>query len=183
MLNIAFRAEVERRIANDEGRRNRMYLDSLGIPTVGIGWDLQRDDTMHALAFCGVTDAVGVISGKTALTDAQVDKLFAYSFEPIETEARGSLASGIYDALSDARRFVVLSMRFQLGMDGWMAFSNTRGLINEAEEAKTSGALDRAHALFMLVGDHLATSDWYSQSASRGVRNVAMMRTGVWVTA
>ena len=183
MLNIAFRNEVERRIGLDEGRRNRMYLDSLGIPTIGVGWNLQRDDTMHALAYCGVTDAVGVISGKVCLTDAQVDKLFAYSFAPIESDARTSLAPGVYDALSDARRFVVLSMRFQLGEAGWLAFSNTRGLINEAETAKLAGALDRAHALFMLVGDHLATSDWYTQSASRGVRNVTMMRTGVWVTA
>ena len=176
-------AEVIHRTGINEGRKPWRYLDSLGIPTIGEGWNLQRSDTRAALARCGVACINDVIAGRAELTDSQIDALFAISFAPIEEQARASLAPGVFDALSDARRAVVCDLEFNLGQRGWVGFAATRALINEAQAAKNAGAIDHAHVLFGLAADHLRASAWDGQVHARARRDEAMMRSGVWVDA
>lgn len=175
--------EVRSRIAISEGCRAVMYRDSQGIPTIGIGFNLNRDDAQHALVLAGVPVAAvpGVCAGTIPLTTAQIDALFSYSFAPILSEARASLAPGTFDALTDARRFVVCDLVYNLGYEGWLDFAATRSLINQAQQAKTAGKLDTAHALFGIAATHLTNSTWYSQVGYRAMRDVAMIRNGVWV--
>src|SRR5215468_5410030 len=121
-------AEVERRIAINEGRRNKVYMDSASPPnpTVGIGFNLNRSDAPQALASVGA-DYSAVKSG-TPLTDDQVNKLFSYSLAPVLDEARHSLQPLHFDSMSDARRFVLCDLVFNLGDAGWHGFVNTRAL-------------------------------------------------------
>jgi len=178
---VSFIDEVRRRIGDDEGDDLKAYRDSLGIETIGVGFNLTRSDARDALAKCGVTDVDGVMNGTTALTPAQDAALFEYSFAPIESEARASLATGIYDSMTDARRFTICDLVYNLGNAGWNDFTNTRALLNEAQAAKNAGQAS-AHALFVLAAEHLEESDWYNQVGLRAKRNVAMIRSGVWVS-
>jgi GH24 family phage-related lysozyme (muramidase) len=173
-------AAVRDRIGDDEGDSAKEYRDSMGIPTIGEGFNLERSDARQALAACGVTDVDGVMNGTVALTPAQDATLFNYSFAPIESEARASLDAGIYDALSDARRFVICDLVYNLGAAGWTAFTGTRSAIAQAQLAKNIGAAD-AHDLFEAAADHLANSAWFTQVGNRARRDVAMMRSGTWV--
>lgn len=173
-------AAVLDRIGDDEGNEAKEYRDSLGIPTIGIGFNLQRADAREALAKCGVSDVEGVMNGTVALTPAQDAALFNYSFAPIESEARASLEAGIYDALSDARRFVICDLVYNLGDAGWTDFAATRSMLAQAQTAKNAGAAD-AHDLFEAAADHLANSAWYTQVGNRARRDVAMIRNGTWV--
>jgi hypothetical protein len=171
--------EARKRIAINEGSRNTVYMDSASPPnpTIGIGFNLNRDDARQALARIGA-DYDAVKSG-TALTDAQVAELFAYSFAPIVDEARASLQPFHFDSLSDARRFVVCDLVYNLGNAGWTSFVHTRALLDQACHAQRVGD-PAAHDLFGQVASALADSAWYSQVGNRAKRDCAMMRTSNW---
>lgn len=173
--------ETERRIEISEGRRAAMYHDSLGIPTIGVGFNLQRGDARECLLKAGVppNQVDAVLDGTGLLTNAEIDALFAISFDPIVSEARASLAPGVFDSMSDARRFVICDLVFNMGNDGWLGFPNTRALINQAQIAKNEGR-QSAHELFVIASEHLEESDWYHQVGERAQRNVAMLRSGIW---
>jgi lysozyme len=175
-----FTAEVERRIGIDEGSAARVYLDSMGIPTIGKGFNLQRADAAAALAQVGVHDFAGVMAGRVELTPSQIDALFGYSLAPQESNARASLTPGVFDALSDARRFVLLDLEFNLGSRGWLGFPTTRALINEAQAAKIAGKGALAAQLFGIAADHLRISAWDGQVGDRARRDEAMLRTSNW---
>jgi hypothetical protein len=177
----AWQAEVEKRIAINEGRRNTVYNDTANPPnpTVGIGFNLNRSDARDALAKIGAGyDAVR--SGTTSLTDQQVDRLFAYSLAPVVDEARASLQPSHFDSMSDARRFVICDLVFNLGSAGWLGFVNTRGIIDKACHAARTSDSAGAHVLFGQAADALTQSAWYNQVGDRAKRDVAMMRTSNW---
>jgi hypothetical protein len=172
-------AEAQRRVAINEGSRNTVYMDSASPPnpTVGIGFNLNRDDARQALASIGA-DYDAVKSG-SPLTDAQVSQLFTYSFAPVVDEARASLQPFHFDSMTDARRFVICDLIYNLGNAGWLGFVQTRALLNQACHAQRVGD-PAAHALFVQVAAALANSAWYSQVGNRAKRDCAMMRTSNW---
>lgn len=173
-------AEVQKRIAINEGYRNTVYMDSASPPnpTVGIGFNLNRDDARTALAKIGA-NYEAVLNG-TPLTDQQVSRLFAYSLAPVLDEARASLEPLHFDSMSDARRFVLCDLVFNLGNAGWLGFVNTRAIIDQACHAARAGNAAGAHVLFAQAADALSQSAWYSQVGNRAKRDVAMMRTSNW---
>jgi GH24 family phage-related lysozyme (muramidase) len=173
-------AEARSRIAISEGRRAVRYFDSVGVPTIGIGFNLNRSDAPAEITKLGA-HWPSIRRGEVGLTDAQIDALFAYSFAPIASEARASLAPGTFDALSDARRFVVCDLVFNLGSAGWQGFGGTRSLIDQGVAAHKAGDDGKAHLLFGAAADHLQDSAWYSQVGNRAKRNVAMLRSSGWV--
>jgi hypothetical protein len=173
-------AAAQKRIGVNEGYAKTVYMDSANPPnpTVGVGFNLNRGDARQALARIGA-DYNAVLNG-TPLTDQQVSQLFAYSFAPIVDQARASLAPFHFDSLSDARRFVVCDLTFNLGNQGWLGFVNTRALLDQACHALRAGDGATAHTLFGQVADALASSAWYSQVGNRAKRDCAMMRTSNW---
>ena len=56
-------------IIESEGKKSCVYKDTKGIPTIGIGFNLQRDDARSKLAGIGL-NFNDVLSGKTCLSDA-----------------------------------------------------------------------------------------------------------------
>ena len=58
-------------IANHEGKRNCVYKDTMGIKTIGIGFNLETPGARAAIAKVGA-DYDSIVSGKTCLTDQPV---------------------------------------------------------------------------------------------------------------
>jgi GH24 family phage-related lysozyme (muramidase) len=179
MTQAEWLAEVARRIAINEGVRTTMYHDSMGIPTIGIGFNLLRDDADALLRQCG-SSLVWCMSGD-GLSDPQVLKLFALTFAPIQDAARASLQPSHYDHMVDARRFVVCDLVFNMGADGWMNFTNTRALIDQGCHLNAIDDHMGAHRAFAHAADDLTQSAWYGQVGNRAKRDVAMLRTSEWV--
>jgi GH24 family phage-related lysozyme (muramidase) len=179
--NPAWLAEVNHRVTINEGCKLVRYRDSVGIWTIGVGYNLQRGDAPTLLKSLGI-DYAAVMANKP-ITQAQCAALFQACLSGIETAARNSLAPGIYDALSDARRFVLCDLEYNLGESGWLGFAGTRALLNQAQKTKLAGQLDAAHKLFDVAADHLTASAWFGQVGDRARRNVAMIRSGAWVSA
>ncbi|MGA8532473.1 MAG: hypothetical protein WB615_00030 [Candidatus Tumulicola sp.] len=178
MTQTEWEAECRHRLTIDEGERDRVYTDSVGIPTIGIGFNLQRADAPAILSKIGAQyDAV--MSG-TLLSSQQVADLFQYSFAPIVGEARASLEPFHFDSMSDARRFVICDLVFDLGATGWDGFQNARAAIDQACHAGRTGHPATEHAQFGAAAAALAASIWYGQVGNRAKRDVAMLRTSNW---
>lgn len=84
-------------LIEEEGFRNFVYLDSLGIETIGVGRNLKDK----------------------GLSDQEVGVLLANDMREVESQA--AFLAG-YSALNDVQKAVICSMVFQLGIAGVKGF-------------------------------------------------------------
>lgn len=182
MTNAAWVDEVLRRTQINEGLRLLRYFDSRGIPTIGIGYNLQRGPA--PLKAVGLTDAeaADVIAGSLSITSAEALALCKTDLAFSVNDARASLGHAIFDQLSDARRYVITDLCYNMGLVEWAQFTGTRAVIDQAQTAKNAGN-PNAHSWFVAAGDHLRASAYYTQTGDRAKRNVAMLVMGTWCDA
>ena len=102
---------LEAQLAVDEGKMDRMYLDSEGIPTIGIGHNL-RDVPLSARAMRVIFE------DDTAQAIADAKRLVP-----------------MFDYLTEERKSVVCNMAFNLGYTRLSKFKNTLAAINEGRYA------------------------------------------------
>lgn len=91
---------LEQELSIDEGKRNKMYSDSMGIPTIGIGHNL-RDG---------------------AISDRAVSQIFLDDLDAVLAELNTKLPW--YLQLSDARQRVLANMAFNVGVPRLLGFHN-----------------------------------------------------------
>src|SRR5262245_4348221 len=112
-------ARLRRFIEDHEGRRVTAYLDSRGIPTVGVGFNLRRSDAKGKTAALGVSyDAL--CRGAVSLTDQQIDALLDADIAAAMADAR-HIVHG-FDVLPPDVQMVIVDMIFNLGIAGFAAF-------------------------------------------------------------
>lgn len=153
--------EAAQRIEQYEGRSAKVYNDSRGIPTVGIGFNLTRTDASAKLAALGL-DINKVKAGTQTLKDAQIDSLFQGDLQAAVNSAKDSVDN--FDDLTPARQFVVTDMVFNMGQSKFEGFKETIKAIN-ADDWDTAA-------------QEMEDSDWYHQVGDRSVQDVEMMQTG-----
>jgi len=127
-------------LERDEGKSSRMYRDSVGVESIGIGHNL-RDK---------------------AISERAIRVIFEDDVADAEKDARRLLPE--FDALSDARKAVVINMAFNLGYNRLADFHRTLSFIRE-------GMYDDA-ARSML------DSKWAKQVGARALRLADAMRKG-----
>jgi GH24 family phage-related lysozyme (muramidase) len=176
-------AEIKHRLGVNEGCRLTPYKDTMGIWTVGIGYNLEKGDRKSVcadLAKAGCISPESVIDSHAPITQAIADKLLGQILPIYIGGARDSLLPGVFEALSPARQCVLVDLEYNLGQRGWLGFVRTRVLINKAQHTKDMGNLAEAHKLFALVADALVCSDWAKQVGNRALRDEAMFKQGVF---
>ena len=92
-----FREELKR----DEGVKNEIYLDHLGLPTCGIGHLITEDDPEHGLE-------VG-----THIDDERVNELFDQDVQVTLGECR--LLYNDFDDLPEEAQQIIANMMFNMG--------------------------------------------------------------------
>lgn len=138
--------DAESLIANEEGRRSVGYLDTLGIPTIGIG---------HT----GKEVYVGLV-----WTDQQIDAAFMRDFD---TAAHGLLpALPWLPTLDEVRKAYLISMAFQMGVHGVLAFQHTLGALRDQRWNDAAGGV--------------RDSTWHKQTFGRAERCARAFETGAW---
>lgn len=138
--------DAESLLTAEEGRRNFVYPDQFGYPTAGIG---HKDSAMH------IGDAV---------SDEQVDAWFASDFTTASTAIAARWPP--FASLDPVRQAYVVSMAFQLGVNGALAFHHTLGCLAAAD---WQGAHDGALA-----------SAWHQQTPARSERAANAFLSGEW---
>lgn len=102
---------LKKRIVSEEGWRRIVYSDSLGVPTVGVGFNLRRSDARTLLAWVGA-DLDAVLAGE-ALTNEQVERLFDRCLNDAASAVRANVPG--FDELPEAVQTTLVDMSFNMG--------------------------------------------------------------------
>ncbi len=154
--------ELSKYITFNEGYRAKRYYDSKGIPTVGVGFNLERSGAREAISSVG-GDYGQVRSGKESLSESQISALLASDAKSAISSARSLFPD--FDKYDPARQTVLADLAYNLGE---AKLSKFKSFIN-AVKAKD---WDRA-------AQDLRDSKWYSEVGKRAGRNVEALRTGI----
>jgi len=145
-------------IERHEGRKNKVYKDSLGIPTIGIGYNLRNATAKQDLAKVGA-NLKEVLRGKQ-LSEDQVNELFRMSLDRALKDAKSYYPE--FDKLPDAAKGVLVDMSFNLGLTKLKGFKDLKRALGKGN--------------YNAAADAMIDSAWYRQVKTRGVRLVNIMR-------
>ena len=137
-------------LIRDEGEVLHLYYDSVGVPTIGVGFNL-RD--------CRVPDD---IAKHITITKEAARELLAIKLSEVLEELRRALP--FIERLDPVRRDVLVNMAYNLGVGGLLLFKRTLAAI-QAERWADARA-------FML------DSKWAKQVGDRATRLANQMYSG-----
>ena len=162
---------VRQLFIDEEGFEIEAYKDSEGIWTIGIGHNLETDQTPEELAIMGLEDELEDWEG-FKITKEQAFELFDLDVEEAVNDLYPAFTDEDLLKLNETRYAVILSMVFQMGGAGVRKFKNfvkavkTQDWDTAAEEMIYANPKVKRH------------SKWYTQTPERCLRAAAAMRTG-----
>jgi lysozyme len=153
--------DIKKFIIDHEGYRNKVYSDSIGIPTIGIGFNLLRPDAKIVLNKLGLSYN-DVLSGKTILTDDQVLEIFKVSLKIAYADVKNYIPN--FDSLPKNVKLGLIDMSFNLGYNRLNKFVKTKALILSKD--------------YKNAADEILKSKWASQVGDRA-KNIAKLFSSV----
>jgi lysozyme len=109
------------RIKEHEGVKPKKYIDSRGIPTVGVGFNLKRKDADQKLKAVGA-NPIKIKQGKQALNDKQIETLLVGDLKTSK-EAANRILGNLTQHPAGVQG-VLVEMAFNLGAQGLSEFKN-----------------------------------------------------------
>jgi lysozyme len=154
------RAKLLAQLIKHEGKKAKVYKDSEGILTIGVGFNLERAEAKKSIEALGL-DFEKVKSGKQELSQEQITKL-------LEQDANAAIANckvvfPKFVELSDVRQRVLVDMMFNLGKGRFSKFEKMIAAVKKND--------------FVTAADEMKSSKWYAQVKDRGKTLERMMRT------
>ena len=141
-----------------EGRRNKTYIDTMGHPTVGVGFNLDANGAPAAITALGL-DYAQVRAGTQLLTDPQIDTLLQQGINQVVSVATMPIPA--FNSLPSNQQIVIVDMIFNLGLAGFSKFVQTIKAIN-AQDWQTAS-------------QQMQQSAWFNQVGNRAKADVDMM--------
>ncbi len=132
----------------DEGVKNEIYLDHLGLPTCGIGHLITEDDPEHGLD-------VG-----THIDDERVNELFDQDVQVTLGECR--LLYNDFDDLPEEAQQIIANMMFNMGRPRLSRFHKMKQAVDGRD--------------WIEAGNQMMDSRWYKQVTTRADRLVRRMQ-------
>jgi lysozyme len=121
---------IRDRVIQHEGKKPVKYLDSRGIPTIGVGFNLTRSDSSELLKKVGANPDK-IKSGKSALTDDQINALLGNDLLKAKKDAQTLVSADGSANLAKSWtnlplqiQGVLTEMVFNLGKSGLAKFNN-----------------------------------------------------------
>ena len=143
----------------NEGLNYSVYLDSLKIPTIGVGFNLERKDAAMCLLSLGL-QYDDVISGSVSLTDLQIRELLGKDIAMAVHDTKSIF--GDLSEVSDERKIVLYDMAFNLGQARLSQFVN---LVSAVKKSKWNSA-----------AREMRNSKWANQVGRRAAWNIFIMK-------
>lgn len=119
-------------IKYDEGFKSRVYKDSLGFPTIGVGHLLTKNGGMSSEDIWKIVERdLGKSTGKRRhLTNDEINELLRKDIRKIRSSIpRFPTLYSAYNSVGKARKYVLENMCFQMGVGGADKFKTTLGMI------------------------------------------------------
>lgn len=123
---------IEEMLARDEGIRTRVYWDSEGYPTVGIGHLILLKKTKDmSVINAALSQQVGrPTSG--SITNEEVSMLFKKDLGDVQRDiVKNSRTGPVYKKMNRSRQMAMENMSFQMGVGGLAQFKNTLKAMDE----------------------------------------------------
>lgn len=155
-----FHSKIQKQLERHEGYHERTYPDSLGIPTIGIGFNLDRQDAAEKIRKLGA-DYDKVRTKKQDLTREQIYALFNEDLDNAEKTAKQLIKN--YDSQPENIKLVVVDMAFNLGATKFRNFKKTISCIEASDYENAAREME--------------SSKWYRQVGNRSKYLVRLMRT------
>ena len=151
---------LEDMLKDHEGFSLSMYKDSEGIPTIGIGFNLQKPGAKERIEALGYSYK-SIISGEQKISHQAASMLFK---EDVAT-ARKDISSVIPELNSHPQivQNVLTDMMFNMGINRFSGFENMILALNQKDYNKAA--------------DEMENSKWYGQVKRRGPALVKLMRS------
>ena len=145
-----------------ESRETHVYTDSEGIETIGVGFNLERDDAEARIVAVGA-NYQNILNGTEGLNDNQINILFFEDLENIGVNGARNVVAN-FDQLPYLARIVLADMAYNLGQTGLSNFTN---MINAFEEDEPD---------YHTAADEMVDSQWFTQVGRRGDHHVGTIR-------
>jgi lysozyme len=165
--------KVYQMLKSHEGYRPKVYLDSVGKPTIGIGYNLKWNvaKAKEELASVGANYDL-IVAGKQILTENQIKKLYNYSIIRAYKDCKDLFPN--YNKYPPEIQMALLDMSFNLGYTAFSKFTKTRGAFNNgllayAKYNKTKNVRDwvDAQQFWLSASKEMLNSKWAKQVGNR----------------
>jgi GH24 family phage-related lysozyme (muramidase) len=150
--------DVRTFVEGHEGRRTRVYIDTEGHPTIGVGFNLDRSNARARISALGV-DYDAVRSGEVDLTNAQIDTLFSQDLADATAGAKQLLPN--FASLKKSAQIVLIDMVFNMGLGGVAGFTM---MLSALSRKDYQGAIEG-----------MKNSKWASQVGVRATNDITLM--------
>ena len=154
------REKLKAQLVKHEGKKNHVYKDTEGHPTIGVGFNLDRSGARAKIEALGL-DYAKVKAGTQDLTDEQVYKMLDGDMDTAIADSKSVFPK--FTDLSDVRQRVIVDMVFNLGKSKFLGFKKLIDAVKADDFAKAA--------------DEMKDSTWYTQVGQRGKTLEKMMRT------
>lgn len=144
-------------LRRNEGVRAKVYKDSLGIKTIGAGFNVERGDARDRLADIGVS-LDDVLAGKP-LTDAEITRLLRHEVDVCVADVRTLVH---LDAMPIEAQLVLIDLRYNVGSGSFRKFVTTLEAFRRGQYKKAAKQLE--------------ASQWARQVGVRATRSVQLLR-------
>jgi GH24 family phage-related lysozyme (muramidase) len=155
------RDKLRSQLIKHEGKRTKVYKDTEGIPTIGVGFNLNLGDAKKRIEALGL-NFEKVKAGTQELTESHISKLLDADIDSAIADCKSVFPK--FEELSDARQRVLADMMFNLGTSRFEQFKKMIAHVKGGGFAKAA--------------DEMKASKWYEQVKDRGKTLERMMRTG-----
>lgn len=144
-------SRLVKQLKKDEGVRHKVYLDSLGLKTVGVGHLIKEDDP-DWLVNLGVGDSI---------TDNQVNNLLMEDIG-IAIQDAMIIFEPVWDTFPHLAQEIFINMIFNMGRTRFLGFKKTIAAAYEKD--------------WLTVSTEMLDSKWATQVGNRANRLSANMR-------
>lgn len=114
--------------AHWEGTRSTVYLDTKGIQTIGVGFNLTTASAPAQIAALGL-DYQAVLSGSVSLSDAQIDQLLQTTLQTAVSAAQALVPD--FDSIPGAQQIVLTDLAFNMGQSTLSTFVHTLAFVQQ----------------------------------------------------
>jgi|ERR1700733_9172852 len=146
-------------IKGHEGLRLKVYFDTKGLQTIGYGFNLNAPGAASICTQLGL-DYAGLRAGTLSLTQDEANAVFQYQLGIVLSQASRIFPN--YASMPEKVKAVVCDLLF-MGEATFLEFHQTIAALKAYD--------------WKAAADNLEDSLWYRQTGTRGIENVALLRS------
>lgn len=158
-ISMAVRGPAKEMLKRNEGVHTKVYIDSEGNPTIGVGFNLNRPDAEAKIKRLG-TSKQALVNGTSALLVSETEMLLDDDLTDVLQDLTTLFAD--FASLPEKAQLVLIDLRFNCGPAGLRTFVNTLQAIKTAQ--------------WQDAAERLSLSQWALQVGDRATRTIALLK-------